>query len=103
MQQIINTFASEYGWSKEQILDLYPAEIELLTKEMAEKKDIEHRQLTLTIASAASVPHMKRGDAKRFYDDIGSKIRQYQKANDSAVDKSKLHSEIERLKNIVIQ
>ncbi len=81
LQVVIDTLASEYGWTKDAIFDLYPQEIEILLatarKRRAQESDLAQYQMAIS----ACVPHMKDG-GQQFMRDLLAKYRQYDDGSD---------------------
>jgi len=59
----MDNLGSEYGWSKEQILNLYPREMEILNDWIARRREITEDRRMLQLIHAARVPMMKDGGA----------------------------------------
>lgn len=55
LQWVIDLLASEYGWSKDHIFSLYPAEVEILEKKIEQRreKDADAQMVRLLIAARA--------------------------------------------------
>ena len=81
LQRIIDRLACEYGWSKEQIFNLYPKEVEMLIAIANERRAQEDDIRIYNMAVSACVPHMKDG-GKQFFRDLLSKYKRYDDGGD---------------------
>ena len=61
--------AAEYHWSKDDIFNLYPREIEILVEKAAKRKKDKTKEDLYNMALAACVPHTKDG-GKKFFNDL---------------------------------
>lgn len=81
LQATVDALASEYGWSKATIFDLYPREVNILLTLAAERKlqtdDLRQYQM----AVAACVPYMKDG-GKSFLKELVNKYRVFDTGED---------------------
>lgn len=64
---MIDTLASEYGWTKSEILRLYKDEIAIIIDQIAKRKSDEHKIRLMELAQSACVPHFKPEDRKKFF------------------------------------
>lgn len=61
-------FASEYHWSKEQILDLYVDEVPHFYDVISKRKEIEYKQKLNLHMQASAFPNMQKNDQKKLRD-----------------------------------
>lgn len=81
LQAVIDTLAAEYGWTKNDILDMYPRELEILVELARKRREQESDMQQYQMAIAACVPHMKDG-GKQFLRDLVSKYKRYDDGSD---------------------
>lgn len=98
LQWIIDCLASEYGWTKDHIFSLYPAEIEILQKQIAERRERDEdydliRQLIAARAPMtkdAGMALIKQLQAKHKNFDDGGGVTPEQRKRDLARFRKKL-------------
>lgn len=97
MQRIIDTFASEYSWSKEQILDLFVDELAPQQKAMADRHNKQRKRDLHTMAEAAVVPHMKPNDIRAFF----RELERDDSLMEGEITKEELHANLGKLKKVL--
>jgi hypothetical protein len=56
LQRVVDALASEYGWTRDQVLELYPGEVKVFMCIISGRKATE----TLTRLACADWPHLKK-------------------------------------------
>lgn len=98
LQTVIDTLAFEYGWSKAEIFDMFPREIEILVEEARKRQARESDMRQYQLAIAACVPHMKDG-GKQFIRDLINKYRRFD--DGSEVTKEQIDRDTEIAKRVL--
>lgn len=75
LQEIIDSFASEYGWTKADTLGLFMDELEPLYEAITKRKAIESALRLKELAQAAIVPNMKTHDQRDFFRKLDNQLR----------------------------
>lgn len=59
LQIVIDALGNAYGWTKDAIFMLYPAEVEILMRRINKRKEVEDDAEFLRMVYAALAPHME--------------------------------------------
>lgn len=59
LQAVIDILASEYGWNKEQIFSMFPAEVEILMDRIRTRNEAKTDAELIRMIIAARTPHTK--------------------------------------------
>lgn len=70
LQHIIDTLGSEYGWTKPEIFELYPGEINILMRRISIRRSEEERRNLLNLSRAALVPYMKKDGRTKWFEEL---------------------------------
>ena len=76
LQEVIDVLAYEYGWSKAEIFDMYPMEIEILMRKASKRREADDDMRQYKAAIAACVPHMKDG-GKEYLNSLVNKYKRF--------------------------
>ncbi len=58
---VIDALAGAYGWTKDAIFEMFPAEVEILVRRIRARKEQEDDKIFLMMIQAALAPHTKDG------------------------------------------